>query len=225
MGQVAEIHKNVSLISRVALYLRKLGVDFEWSVAGDGSYRPELERVLCSTGLISSFRFVGSVSLEAVPDFLGTKHILVMTSINEGTPLALLEAMSAGVVPIVSDIPHATRHVVQHGENGYLFNVTDPRACAEWIQKLDRDRDLLEHLSKSAMQRAQQKDFSIGGTLNRYYQLFDQAKACSNGLKGQVRSKPVVAQDLQPFCDELESRIGVLRNRGMRYLRSIFKKV
>ena len=66
--------------------------------------------------------------------------------------MVLLEAMAAGVVPVVSDLPSGIPEVVDHGINGYRPPVGDVAAFAEAIAELGGDRERLQAMSRAARQ-------------------------------------------------------------------------
>jgi glycosyltransferase involved in cell wall biosynthesis len=76
--------------------------------------------------------------------------VLVLPSRAEGLPIALLEAMAAGVVPVVSDLPSGIPEVVEPGVNGYRPGPGDVAGFAAAIAELARDRDRVESLSAAA---------------------------------------------------------------------------
>jgi glycosyltransferase involved in cell wall biosynthesis len=69
-------------------------------VAGDGSMREELLRMTQELGIEERVRFVGFIRRPV--EMLSALDVIVFSSLNEGLPLALLEGMAAGCVPIVS---------------------------------------------------------------------------------------------------------------------------
>jgi glycosyltransferase involved in cell wall biosynthesis len=100
-----------------------------------------------------------------VPQILASADLYVMSSFHEGLPVALSEAMLAGVASIVSDIePH--REASANGKAARLFPVQNENKLAEIIIELAKDQALrkqladrgrqhaLEHLSISAHLRA-----------------------------------------------------------------------
>jgi glycosyltransferase involved in cell wall biosynthesis len=100
------------------------------TIAGDGPERGALEARVHALGLADAVRFVGRVPHEALPALLGEGAAYVSTSTSDSTSISLLEAMAAGAVPVVSDIP-GNREWIQEGEGGRLFPVGDARALAE----------------------------------------------------------------------------------------------
>jgi glycosyltransferase involved in cell wall biosynthesis len=87
-----------------------------FAVAGDGSERAELERMIDLYGLRERVRLLGSIPTEDVPDFLAAADAFIMTSHYEGLPLSVIEAMQAGVPILASDIPPVREIVAADGE-------------------------------------------------------------------------------------------------------------
>ena len=93
-------------------------------IVGDGPLRAAMEERCRQEGILGSFRFVGWVEHERVPEYLNLADIAVMPSETEGFALAYLEAQACGCVLLASDIP-AAREVVEDGRTGLLFRRDD----------------------------------------------------------------------------------------------------
>lgn len=78
-----------------------------------------------------------------VPELMRSADAFVLPSLEEGFPLACVEAIGSGCVPLVSD---ACSQACQHGENGLVHPVGEVETLAEQLSLLDQDRDLLERL-------------------------------------------------------------------------------
>jgi glycosyltransferase involved in cell wall biosynthesis len=72
----------------------------------------------------------GKIPPQDVEDFLNSADFLVQTSVREFSSYSVLEAMSCGVIPIVTDIP-AFRAMTDDGSCGILFPVGDDKSMAE----------------------------------------------------------------------------------------------
>lgn len=88
---------------------------------------------------------------DDVPDLLRSSDVFVLPSLEEGFPLACVEAIGSGCVPLVSD---ACSQACAHGENGLVHCVGDVDSLAEHITRLDRDRDLLRSLRAGCLAKA-----------------------------------------------------------------------
>ncbi|MFK8035824.1 MAG: glycosyltransferase [Hyphomicrobiales bacterium] len=117
----------------VELEQRKLAGGFHLTVLGDGDGRDEFERKIEEIGLSHRVTMTG-----AVPDvrkYFRENDVLVSTSIWEGMPLALLEAMSEGLPIMATDVV-GNNDVVTDGENGFLYPIGNPNLGADAIMLL-----------------------------------------------------------------------------------------
>lgn len=119
-------------------------------IAGDGPLLAELETLAQDLGAGDAVELRGRVS--DVPAFLGDIDILVHPSRQEGLPLAVLEAMSAGKAVIASDLP-ALRRVLDDGAAGVLVPPGDDAALSGAMRALVEDRTALGHLQTAALDR------------------------------------------------------------------------
>lgn len=98
-----------------------------FAFAGDGPLRPEMEAKAIDLGVEKRVRFLGV--REDVPALLGAADVYVMPSLWEGLPIALLEAMSAGLPCVVTAV-EGVRDILRDGENGRLVPLGDAAALA-----------------------------------------------------------------------------------------------
>lgn len=96
----------------------------------------------------------------------------VLASPREGISLALLEAMQAGVAPVVTNF---TNHhdVIENKKNGLLAPAGDPVALAQKIDQLIQSRALRRRISESAKKRIA-SDFKIKTMVQEYKKLYEQ---------------------------------------------------
>jgi glycosyltransferase involved in cell wall biosynthesis len=127
--------------------LRALGIEIAWTLQGAG---PDALALQLSWGGGSPTRWTGVQPRERVLALYQEHDVLVMPSRAEGLPVALLEAMAAGVVPVVSDLESGIPEIVEAGGTGYRVRVADVDGFARAIAELDRDRDRLEVMSRAA---------------------------------------------------------------------------
>ena len=113
-------------------------------VAGHGPLEQELRATAAAAG--GRVRFIGPV--DDVAALIGATDCLVSTSLWEGLPLTLLEALSLGA-PTVTTAVDGVRNVI--GEDAALaVPVGEPAAVAEAVNRVLTDRELAERLSRSA---------------------------------------------------------------------------
>ena len=93
-----------------------------------------------------------------MPSFLSEADIYVSTSLHDGTSVSLLEAMAAGVFPIVTDIP-ANREWITDGENGFLIPKDRETLLASRIIDAIHDKPLLEESQRKNRLAVEEKAF------------------------------------------------------------------
>jgi glycosyltransferase involved in cell wall biosynthesis len=102
----------------------------------------ERTRALVSRmGLGDVIAFGSGYAYEELPAVLASADVYVSASLSDGTSQSLLEAMSTGLMPVVSDIP-ANRPWVEHGKNGLLFPAGDDEALAARLKEALERPDL-----------------------------------------------------------------------------------
>ena len=127
--------------AEAAVILAKKNVDFVYHFIGDGPERIACMKIIQDGGISERCIFHGRLSPEKLAAILNTSDIYVSTSLSDGTSTSFLEAMSAGVFPIVSDIP-ANRFWIEPERTGYLIPVNDSTDLAQAIFRAIKDDSL-----------------------------------------------------------------------------------
>ncbi len=102
-------------------------------IAGEGRLREKLVRLSSELGLEKTVEFVGAIPQAELAGLMSRASIYVSTSLSDGASGALLEAIAAGMFPVVSDIP-ANREWIEDGKDGRLFAPGDYLALAETLK-------------------------------------------------------------------------------------------
>jgi glycosyltransferase involved in cell wall biosynthesis len=119
-------------------------------------------------GIAGRVHFLGARA--DIPDVLAALGLFVFSSLHEGLPLAVTEAMLAGVPLVVSDI-EPLLEVSDNGNTAEVFPVGDAEALSEKILKLLNNDRLRYGMSKSALEFAQE-NFSIDAHLRELKRLY-----------------------------------------------------
>jgi glycosyltransferase involved in cell wall biosynthesis len=109
-----------------------------------------------------------------IPDVLAALDVFVFSSLHEGLPVAVSEAMLAGVPMIVSDI-EPLLEATDGGKFAEVFEVKNAEALSEKILKLLKDARKREDLAKSAREFARET-FSIEAHLGELKKLYESLK-------------------------------------------------
>jgi phosphatidylinositol alpha-mannosyltransferase len=140
--------KNVSRLLRAMAAVTQ---DVELVIVGEGEQRPLLGRLLAELGL-DNVQLVGAKTGPELVDWYHWADAFVLPSDKEGMPLALLEAMAAGLPVIGTDVPGIADTI---GTDGLLAE-PDPAALAVAIDRMVTDRILRAALAKRSYRRGQE---------------------------------------------------------------------
>jgi glycosyltransferase involved in cell wall biosynthesis len=128
--------KNPSLFVEAAARVAGQLPQTRFVFVGDGELRPALEQQVAGLGLTQQFVFAGwQMDMPAVYADL---DLLALTSLNEGTPVTVIEALAAGA-PIVATEVGGLSDLVINQETGILVPSGDVEAVAQGIIHLLRD--------------------------------------------------------------------------------------
>lgn len=121
-------------------------------IVGDGPQRECIENKIRERKLEGHIHVLGYVSnLDIIWSQL---DIFVLTSISEGFPLSILEALRAGI-PVVASCVGGIPEIIKHGENGFMSPPKQPQLFSQNIVRLIKDNILLENMRKNAQQSIQ----------------------------------------------------------------------
>lgn len=117
---------------------------------GEGEKRKDLESLAQSLNIASRVRLPGAC--DCVQDTIDKARIFVLSSDTEGSPNAVIEAMSLGLAVISTDCPcGGPAELIQTGENGILVPVGDNKAMAEALRKVLSSPQLEKRLRDNAI--------------------------------------------------------------------------
>ena len=165
VGTVARLVgvKDIGLLLEAARLLRARRPNSRVVVVGDGPERPALERLAAEAGLSGMVEFRGEVrpAWSALREF----QIFALTSVSEGVPLSVLEAMSMGL-PVVATAVGGIPEIIDDGVNGYLVPRVEDRnataaALAERLEALLADPEARERMGAAARLRATERFSTI----------------------------------------------------------------
>ena len=170
VGRIVQEQKRVMDFVPLVRELAQRNVPFQLQVIGDGPDRSELEGRLEATGVAEHVEFTGWLSPEKVKAELDTLDVFLLLSDYEGLPVALLEAMAHGVVPVVTRIESGNAQLVRDGENGFVLPVGDMASFAGRLESLAGNREVLAALARAAWETS--KQYSIERMVENYATAF-----------------------------------------------------
>jgi glycosyltransferase involved in cell wall biosynthesis len=116
-------------------------------LVGDGEWRASLEQLVTEMGVSDRVIFTGSIGNPLA--IVQRADVVVLPSLSEGLPIALLEAMAIGRAVVASNVG-GIPEVVQDGETGLLTAPADAQALSTAIVQLLKDAALRTSLGTRA---------------------------------------------------------------------------
>ena len=152
----------------------------ELTFVGDGPLRGELEQQAISSGMADMVRFAGTMT--DVSKALETFDVFAGSSLREGLPLVILEAMASGKPVVTTDVGGNGEAVID-GTTGLLVPPGDPHALADALEVLWKDGGKREAMGRAGRDRVEQH-FSAKKMVAETEKIYESImKSKSGGLK------------------------------------------
>jgi colanic acid/amylovoran biosynthesis glycosyltransferase len=140
--------------------LQAAGLNFHYTIVGDGPLRPGLESIAKGVGVAAEF--TGSVEQHTIPARLAASDILLTPSVRasngdeEGIPNVIKEAMALGR-PVVSTRHSGIPELVEDGVTGFLAGERDPDGLARAIRHLAEHHEIWPAIQAAARRKVEQE--------------------------------------------------------------------
>jgi glycosyltransferase involved in cell wall biosynthesis len=154
-------------------------------IFGDGPLRGELEEQTRALGVDGAVEFAGEVP-DARPH-LENADVFVLSSLSEGMPVSILEAMAAGLPVVASAVP-GLEEVVVEGETGFLTPPGDAAALATALGRLVDDPALRNAFGAAGRARAE-AHFSLPAWRDAHFSLYRSLLA-GRSISREVQTAP-----------------------------------
>lgn len=158
--------KGADLLLEAFAAVRRAIPASELVLIGDGAERPALEKRAAEIGGV---HFAGWQ--QDVPAWLATMDLFALPSRTEGLPLALLEAMAAGLPAVAADVG-GVHEALDNGTTGLLVDPENPARLAEAMLALAQDPARRSGMGRSARQRFENR-FALDRMVASYSALYD----------------------------------------------------
>jgi len=159
--------KNYPMLFRVARRCQGV-LPVHFVIVGHGELEAELQGQVKEMGLEGIVHFLGL--RRDVPRILSGADLFCFTSLREGFPNALLEAMASGLPVVTTDFPGADE-LVEDGVSGMIVNREDDQAAYAAIRSLLADENLRLRLGAAAHRVAEDR-FSMERMVDRTLELY-----------------------------------------------------
>jgi sugar transferase (PEP-CTERM/EpsH1 system associated) len=150
------------------LYFAPVSPKLKLLIVGDGDQRAAIEDFVAERKLNGAVIFTGL--RRDVPRLLSAMDLFALSSLSEGMPIAILEAMAARL-PVVATSVGATPEMVEEGVTGFLVEPRDDQALAERFARLCSNRALARQFGQAARHKVE-REYSLDSMLERYAELY-----------------------------------------------------
>lgn len=157
VARLAEIKGHEYSIRAIAEVIRRNpNRKLEYRIVGGGSQRESLEDLVQELGIEDSVRFLGQVNYKAVQHQLRESDIFLLSSLDEGLGMVLLEAQATGL-PIVATEVGGIPQAVDQGKSAFLVSPKDPTSLADRIEGLCENPELCEEMGMHGREYVSEK--------------------------------------------------------------------
>ena len=147
--------KGIEYLIESLCYVRKEIPEVRLSIAGTGDLMQHLKQLVSRYDVGGNVTFEGHLGEDALVNIYSRSGIFVFPSLREGMPMALLEAMSAGLPVVAFDIGPCVE-ALGGGKYGVLVKKGDVEELADKIVELLRDKERRIHHSRMSMERSKE---------------------------------------------------------------------
>lgn len=157
IGRLEKQKNFTSLIKAHKLLLDK-GIKQELVILGQGTEKILLKRLITDLAVEKSVHLLGFK--DNPYSYLARADVFVQSSLFEGLPTVIIEALVLNVPVVATDCPDGANEILDNGKYGLLVKMNDEKALAEAIEKILNDKDLQKKYkikSKDAISRFDDK--------------------------------------------------------------------
>jgi glycosyltransferase involved in cell wall biosynthesis len=168
------VTKGLTYLLDTAAIVKKTHPNIAFNVYGEGELRDELMSKAEMLGLNGDEIFKGAfTNREELTRIMAGTDIFLLSSILEGQPLVIVEAMAYGC-PIVSTNVGGIPELITDGVNGLLCLPENPHCLAEKIVMLIDNPELRQRLSKAARASYEKSPFGAEAAANHFVSVYSE---------------------------------------------------
>jgi len=160
--------KDYPLMVEIAMEINKTDSATRFELAGDGPERVPILGLIRKYHLEEKFILRGNV--ERMAEFYGGIDLYLNTSLHEGLPMSVLEAMAHGIPVIVPDTGGMSE-IITNGVEGYKINGRDPKLFAEKCLEIMNNKPMYDRMAGESRERVV-NNFSCERMADEYYNIY-----------------------------------------------------
>jgi len=161
--------KDYTLMVQIAKEVLSKTDKVRFELAGEGPERDKILRLIEEYNLQQRFILRGFI--DDVETFYHGLDIYINTSLHEGFPMSLLEAMACGL-PIVAPKVGGIREMINDGDEGYLVEGRNPKEYSDKCMELIKNKQLIQRMGAASREKIN-NEYSMDSMANNYYRLYN----------------------------------------------------
>lgn len=215
LGRLSEHQKRIGRVAaRLAAAAEQIP-DVEATIYGEGPDCAAVQAVVERPRHAGRLTLGGALCPAEVFPVLQASHVLVLLSDFEGMPVSLLEAMAAGVVPILSRMRSGCTEIIDDGRNGFVVDADDEAAFLAIVRRLASANGEWDRMSRAARQTVIDGGLSSAVCAERWVGFLRHLQAKTGRPVAQLAPLPPIEDwQLPPRC----TRPGGIRGIDRRAL-------
>lgn len=139
--------KGHKYLIRACRILSDQNISYKCHIGGAGPLAKELQSEIIKLELTNTVMLLGHIYHDKVMELYSQADIFVLSSVSEGIPVVIMEALSMAVPVVASDIT-GIPEIIDDGQNGFLVASKDPLALAESIMQLNSNKEMRQKIAE-----------------------------------------------------------------------------
>jgi len=213
-GRLVKEAKQVLKLTKAFCDASKVNDKINFSIYGDGDQEQSISTLINHEKASKNVTRFQALPPSQILNKIQEHHVFTLMSDYEGMPIALMEAMACGLVPVCYVGEGGIDEIIEHGVNGFIVKDRG-KDYQKKLQLLVNDRLLLETMSKNAIVTIQQK-YSSKITHQKWFELLNQFK----GVKQRPLKIPLRIKLKGPLLYYGDNRKPNFKHRSATYLKS-----
>ncbi|RZK60376.1 MAG: glycosyltransferase [Pedobacter sp.] len=185
VGRLANKQKNISLVSATLVQTIEKIINVEAFIYGSGPDYNDVIEIINRSTQPNQIKLKGIVNNDVIRKDILNAHAIILMSDYEGLPVAIMEAMAAGVVPICKETESGLSELVIDNHTGlFIKNSSDFIHKIEYLQNNPQEWERLSTNAKLHIER----NFGLPKVVEDWIRLFEEIKS-KNKLELQIPRK------------------------------------
>jgi glycosyltransferase involved in cell wall biosynthesis len=148
---------------------------FKFFIVGDGELRNDIENYIVSKGGAYAHRFVFTSWVKKMEECYPILDLVCLCSLNEGTPVSLIEAQASGIPVVTTDVG-GVQNVVLNGQTGIIVPNFEAETFANAMLEIVQNEKLHAQMSQKAIKFVMQ-NFSMEKLIKNTDELYQKMRS------------------------------------------------